>query len=91
MAELMSQGYSVGEGLFAAPPWMKVMTRDVNNPFRVLNEGQRGAINIIDLANIYSCSFIATQDMGIAYADGTFRIEGRVTDADIRGCNLLVQ
>lgn len=91
MAELMSQGYSVGEGLFAAPPWMKVMVRDLNDPFKVLDIGRRGAINIIDLANIYSCSFIATQDMGIVYADGTFRIEGRVTDADIRGCNLLVQ
>ena len=91
MAELMTQGYSVGEGLFASPKWMKVMARDVNDPFKVVEDGRRGAINIIDLANIYSCSFIATQDMGIAYSDGTFRIEGRVTDADIRGCNLLVQ
>ena len=91
MAELMTQGYSTGEGLFASPPWMKVLTRDVNDPFKTLENGRRGAINIIDLANIYSCSFIATQDMGIAYNDGTFRIEGRVTDADIRGCNLLVQ
>ena len=91
MAELMTQGYSTGEGLFASPPWMKVLTRDVNDPFKTLENGRRGAINIIDLANIYSCSFIATQDMGIAYDDGTFRIEGRVTDADIRGCNLLVQ
>ena len=87
----MTQGYSTGEGLFASPPWMKVLTRDVNDPFKTLENGRRGAINIIDLANIYSCSFIATQDMGIAYDDGTFRIEGRVTDADIRGCNLLVQ
>ena len=91
MAELMTQGYSTGEGLFASPPWMKVLTRDVNDPFKTLENGRRGAINIIDLANIYSCSFIATQVMGIAYDDGTFRIEGRVTDADIRGCNLLVQ
>ena len=91
MAELMTQGYSLGEGLFASPKWMKVLTRDVNDPFKTLEAGRRGAINIIDLANIYSCSFIATQDMGIAYSDNTFRIEGRVTDADIRGCNLLVQ
>ncbi len=91
MAELMTQGYSVGEDIFAAPPWMRVMVRDVNNPFKVLDRGRRGAINIIDLANLYSCSFIATQDMGIAYDNDTFRIEGRVTDADIRGCNLLVQ
>ena len=91
MAELMTQGYSVGEGIFAAPPWMRVMVRDVNNTFKVLDRGRRGAINIIDLANLYSCSFIATQDMGIVYDNDTFRIEGRVTDADIRGCNLLVQ
>ena len=91
MAELLSQGYSVGEGLFGVPPWMRVMARDVNDPFRRLDAGRRGAIDIIDLGNINSCSFIATQDVGVAYADGTFRIEGRVTDADIRGCNLLVQ
>ena len=91
MAELMTQGYSVGEGIFAAPPWMRVFVRDVNDPFKVLGTERRGAINIIDLANIYSCSFIATEDMGVTYSDGTFRIEGRVTDADIRGCNLLVQ
>ena len=91
MAELLSQGYSAGEGLFAAPPWMRFSVRDVNDPFKRLGIGRRGAIDIIDLANIYSCSFIATQDVGVVYADGTFRIEGRVTDADIRGCNLLVQ
>ena len=91
MAELLSQGYSVGEGLFATPPWMRVLVRDVNDPLKCLGHTRRGAINIIDLANIYSCSFIATQDMGIAYSDNTFRIEGRVSDADIRGCNLLVQ
>ena len=91
MAELLSQGYSTGEGLFASPPWMRVMVRDINDPFTHLEAGRRGAIDIIDLGNIYSCSFIATEDVGIAYADNTFRIEGRITDADIRGCNLLVQ
>lgn len=91
MAELLSQGYSVGEGLFATPPWMRVLVRDINDPFRRLDTGRRGAIDIVDLGNLYSCSFIATQDVGVVYADGTFRIEGRVTDADIRGCNLLVQ
>jgi hypothetical protein len=91
MAELLSQGYSVGEGLFAAPAWMRVFTRDVNDPFKTLEPSRRGAINVIDLANLYSCSFIATQDVGVAYPDGTFRIEGRLTDAEIRGCNLLVQ
>ena len=91
MAELMSQGYSTGEGLFASPPWMRVLVRDINDPFTHLEAGRRGAIDIIDLGNLYSCSFIATQDVGVAYADNSFRIEGRVTDADIRGCNLLVQ
>ena len=91
MAELLSQGYSTGEGLFASPPWMRVIVRDINDPFTHLEAGRRGAIDIIDLGNIYSSSFIATEDVGIAYADNTFRIEGRITDADIRGCNLLVQ
>lgn len=91
MAELMSQGYSTGGGLFASPPWMRVIVRDINDPFTHLSAGRRGAIDIIDLGNLYSCSFIATQDVGVAYADNSFRIEGRVTDADIRGCNLLVQ
>ena len=91
MAELMSQGYSKGDGLFVAPPWMRIFARDINDPFNRLCSGRRGAIDIVDLGNIYSCSFIATQDVGVEYGDGTFRIEGRVTDADIRGCNLLVQ
>lgn len=91
MAELLSQGYSIGEGLFKAPPWMRVIIRDVNNPFARMPFGRRGAIDIIDLGNLYSCSFIATQDLGIAYDDGSFKVEGRVSAADIRGCNLLVQ
>ena len=91
MAELMSQGYSTGQGVFATPPWMRVLVRDINDPFARLKAGRRGAIDIIDLGNIYSCSFIATQDAGVVLADNTFRIEGRITDADIRGCNLLVQ
>lgn len=91
MAELMSQGYSDGGGLFRTPRWMKVLVRDVNNPFARLADGRRGAIDIIDLANQSSCAFIATQDMGVRYADGSFRIEGRMQASDIRGCNLLVQ
>ena len=91
MAELMSQAYSFGEGVFRTPRWMRVLVRDVNNPFARLAEGCRGAIDIIDLANRSSCAFIATQDVGIRYADGSFRIEGRVSQSDIRGCNLLVQ
>ena len=91
MAELMSQGYSEGEGLFKAPRWMRILVRDVNNPFAHLPAGRRGAIDVIDLANLYSCSFIATQDVGTRYDDGSFRLEGRLSHSDIRGCNLLVQ
>ena len=91
MAELMSQAYSFGDGLFRTPKWMKVLVRDVNNPFARLAEGRRGGLDIIDLANSSSCAFIATQDMGLRYDDGSFRIEGRISHSDIRGCNLLVQ
>ena len=91
MAELTSQAYSDGDGIFRSPNWLKFLTRDVNNPLKVNFSPARGAINIIDLANISSCAFIATQDVGSTFADGSFRIEGRLSGADIRGCNLLVQ
>lgn len=91
MAELTSQGYSVGDGVFRVPPWMRVTIRDINDPFALLGEGVRGGVNIIDLANRYSCAFIQTQDAGRRFADGSFVLEGRITGADIRGCNLLVQ
>ena len=91
MAELTSQAYSSGQGIFCAPKWMRVIVRDVNNPLRMLPADSRGAVNIIDLANISSCAFIATQDVGRTFTDGKFMIEGRLTGADIRGCNLLVQ
>ena len=91
MAELMSQAYSFGDGLFRTPKWMRVLVRDVNNPFARLEAGRRGGLDIIDLANRSSCAFIATQDLGIRYEDGSFRIEGRISQSDIRGCNLLVQ
>ena len=91
MAELLSQAYSFGEGLFRTPRWMKVLVRDVNNPFARLNAGKRGGLDIIDLATRSSCAFIATEDMGVCYEDGSFRIEGRISQSDIRGCNLLVQ
>lgn len=91
MAELTSQAYSDGDGVFRSPSWLKFLTRDVNNPLKVNFSPARGAINIIDLANISSCAFIATQDVGSTFADGSFRIEGRLSGADIRGCNLLVQ
>ena len=91
MAELMSQAYSFGDGIFRTPRWMKVLVRDVNNPFARLAAGRRGGLDLIDLANRSSCAFIATQDVGIRYEDGSFRIEGRISQSDIRGCNLLVQ
>lgn len=91
MAELMSQAYSFGDGLFRTPKWMRVLVRDVNNPFARLSAGRRGGLDIIDLANRFSCAFIATQDMGVRYKDGSFRIEGRISQSDVRGCNLLVQ
>ena len=91
MAELLSQAYSFGDGVFRTPKWMKVLVRDVNNPFARLKAGKRGGLDIIDLANRSSCAFIATQDMGVRYDDGSFRIEGRISQSDIRGCNLLVQ
>ncbi|MBQ1964641.1 MAG: acyltransferase [Tidjanibacter sp.] len=91
MAELTSQAYSSGGGVFKAPAWLRVVVRDVNNPLRMLSAGQRGGVNIIDLANRYSCAFLQTQDMGRVESDGTFALEGRISGADIRGCNLLVQ
>lgn len=91
MAELTSQAYSSGGGIFRTPDWMRVVVRDVNNPLKILQAASRGAISIIDLANLSSCAFIATQDVGRTFADGSFMIEGRLTGADLRGCNLLVQ
>ena len=90
MTELLSQAYSKGNGKFNPPPWMKVLARDTYDPFSLVDFGQTGGINIIDLANIYSCSFIATSDLGKVYADGSFEIIGRFDQSDIRGCNLLV-
>ncbi|PRD56893.1 acyl transferase [Sphingobacterium gobiense] len=91
MTELLSQGYSFGEGVFQTPPWMKVLLRDTDDPLSLINQGKTGAINVIDLANYYSCSFIATQDLGKQHMDGRFEILGRFDNSDIRGCNLLVQ
>ena len=91
MAELTSQAYSAGEGIFRAPNWMRIMVRDINDPFEILPNGSRGGVNIIDLANIYSCAFIETQDVGRTFTDGSFTIEGRIDRSEIRGCNLLVQ
>ncbi|HWZ14713.1 MAG TPA: hypothetical protein VNW95_05695 [Mucilaginibacter sp.] len=90
MTELLSQGYSKGEGIFNCPPWMKIITRDTNDPISTLSTGKAGGINVIDLANFNSCSFIATHDLGKVYADNSFEVLGRFDNSDIRGCNLLV-
>jgi hypothetical protein len=90
MTELLSQAYSKGEGIFNCPPWMKVLTRDPNDPITTLDVEKTGGINIIDLANYNSCSFIATQDLGKVFADNSFEILGRFDNSDIRGCNLLI-
>jgi phenylacetate-coenzyme A ligase PaaK-like adenylate-forming protein len=89
MTELLSQAYSKGEGVFKCPPWMQILIRDPEDPL-TLFEGKTGGINVIDLANIHSCSFIATQDLGRVNADGSFEILGRFDTSDIRGCNLMV-
>jgi len=90
MTELMSQAYSEGQGLFISPPWMKVMIRDVNDPFELIGDNKTGGINVIDLANIHSCSFIATEDLGRTKVNGSFEVLGRFDSSDIRGCSLLV-
>lgn len=91
MTELLSQAYSIG-GKFSAPPWMKFFLRDETDPFEIINSGKpaSGAINVVDLANIYSCSFIATEDIGRTHADGSFEVVGRLDNSDIRGCSLLL-
>jgi phenylacetate-coenzyme A ligase PaaK-like adenylate-forming protein len=91
MTELLSQAYSKGNGIFNCPPWMKIMIRDTNDPFSFLPHTRSGGINIIDLANINSCSFIATQDLGKTFPDNSFEVLGRFDNSDIRGCNLLIQ
>lgn len=90
MTELLSQAYSKGEGIFECPPWMKIVIRDTNDPISTLATGKTGGINVMDLANINSCAFIATQDLGKTYADGSFEVLGRFDQSDIRGCNLLI-
>ena len=89
MTELLSQAYSKGEGIFNTPPWMKVLTRDTEDPLSLQTNNKTGGINVIDFANLYSCSFIATQDLGRKFNDGSFEILGRFDYADVRGCNLM--
>jgi phenylacetate-coenzyme A ligase PaaK-like adenylate-forming protein len=90
MTELLSQGYSNGNGVFETPPWMKILTRDTEDALTIQQVGKTGGINVIDLANYNSCSFIATQDLGKVHQNDTFEIIGRFDDSDIRGCNLMV-
>lgn len=91
MTELLSQAYSKGKGLFQSPPWMKILIRDTYDPYSYVPDGKSGGINIIDLANIHSCSFISTQDIGKLHPDGCFEVLGRFDSSDIRGCNLMVE
>jgi len=90
MTELLSQAYSLGDGIFETPPWMHILIRDTEDPFQELSTGRTGGINVIDLANINSCSFIATQDLGRKIGENKFEVLGRFDHSDIRGCNLMV-
>ena len=90
MTELLSQAYSKSNGIYQTVPWMKILIRDVNDPFTYLNNHRTGGINIIDLANLYSCSFIETKDLGKLGSDDSFEIMGRFDNSDIRGCNLMI-
>lgn len=90
MTELLSQAYSLEKGLFDCPPWMKVLIREVQDPLTLRKDTKTGGINVIDLANRYSCSFIATKDLGRIHSNGQFEIMGRFDHSDIRGCNLLL-
>ncbi len=90
MTELLSQGYSKGQGIFECPPWMRVVVRDPEDALTLLPDGKTGGVNIIDLANYNSCSFIATQDLGKVHSNNSFEVLGRFDASDIRGCNLMV-
>lgn len=89
MSELLSQAWSQGDGIYRCPPWMKVIARDPSDPLSLIGEGRTGGLNIIDLANVYTCPFIATQDLGKVSNDGSFRVLGRFDDSELRGCNLM--
>ncbi len=90
MTELLSQAYSLGDGIFECPSWMQISIRDTEDALSYIRDGKTGGINVIDLANINSCSFIATQDLGKKYSNGSFEVVGRFDHSDIRGCNLMV-
>ncbi len=90
MTELLSQAYSLGNGIFECPAWMQILIRDTEDALTYVANGKTGGVNVIDLANINSCSFIATQDLGKKYPNNSFEILGRFDNSDIRGCNLMV-
>lgn len=90
MTELLSQAYSLGNNIYQNPNWLRIMIRNLEDPFSYVEKGKTGAVNIIDLANKYSCSFIATQDLGKSFDNHQFQILGRIDHSDIRGCSLLV-
>jgi phenylacetate-coenzyme A ligase PaaK-like adenylate-forming protein len=89
MTELLSQAYSGTGGKYMTPPWMRILIRDLQDPNKILDHHETGCLNIIDLANVYSCSFIATSDLGRRYPDGSFEVLGRADYSDLRGCNLM--
>ncbi|MBV6644385.1 MAG: acyl transferase [Cyclobacteriaceae bacterium] len=91
MTELLSQAYAAREGFFKFPKWAKVFTRDLNDPFNYVQKGRTGGINIIDLANVDSCSFLETKDIGKMASEGYFEVLGRFDNSDVRGCNLMIQ
>lgn len=90
MTELFSQAYSKGEGIFHPARTMRVMTRDINDPLTISKHLKSGGLNVIDLANVHSCSFIETRDLGKVYENGSFEVLGRIDNSDIRGCNLML-
>jgi len=90
MTELLSQAYSLGDGVFECPPWMQILIRDTEDALTYIDKGKTGGINVIDLANINSCAFIATQDLGKKKSNNSFEVLGRFDHSDIRGCNLMV-
>ena len=90
MTELLSQAYSLGNGIFECPGWMQILIRDTDDAMTYVNNGKTGGINVIDLANINSCSFIATQDLGKKYPNNSFEVLGRFDNSDVRGCNLMI-
>jgi hypothetical protein len=91
MTELLSQAYSKQDGVFQCSPWMKVLIRDMNDPFTYVKERKSGGVNVIDLANLNSCAFIETKDLGRLNQDSHFEILGRFNNSDLRGCNLMIQ